>query len=89
LLAWGKSHPGTTEPSVEESEALLVEIRERQAAIENSALDMLRHATRNQPSRSGANSKHMLFFFVVVIVLVGAMLVVGTILEYLPRLLGR
>jgi Flp pilus assembly protein TadB len=62
LLRFRKQHPDApadARPTPEETGRLLNEIRERQAAIEAESLRILAQGTRNQPSRSGENSKYM------------------------------
>lgn len=71
LMRWHAQHPEAAEgevPNDEERARLEVEIAERQAAIEQAALAMLMQATRNQPSRSGGNSKYMQLFWLVFVV---------------------
>ena len=62
LLRYRKQNPDVppdAKPTPEEEEHLLLEIRERVAAIEGEALKMVFQATRNPPTRSGMWSKHM------------------------------
>ena len=64
VLRFRKQNPNAppdAQPTPEEEERLLLEIRERVDAIEGEALKMLLRATRNPPTRSGMWSKHMQF----------------------------
>lgn len=66
LLRYRKQNPEAppdAQPTPEEEKRLLLEIRERVAAIEGEALKMLLQVTRNPPTRSGMWSKHMQFLF--------------------------
>jgi len=65
--------PADEGPTPEQADILLEEIRERERAIETSALMALRNATYNQPSRSGMNSKYMQVFIFFVICPVAAL----------------
>lgn len=67
LLLYRKLHPhAVDEPDEAMRAELLIKVREYAIRVGQAALDILRRETRNPPSR-GHYSKHMQFFFLVVL----------------------
>ncbi|MDQ2987089.1 MAG: hypothetical protein M3R13_10295 [Armatimonadota bacterium] len=65
------------EPIPPEIEAqMLAEVRERAAAVEKAALDILHRETRNPPTRSGCYSRHMQFVVLKIFLPAGVILFV-------------
>src|SRR5689334_12079361 len=87
-LRWHAQHPDAEPgagPNPEEFLTLLDEVRTRAAAIEQAALDMLAQATRNAPSRSGANSKYMVFFWFGFVPILALILLAAYLYETISR----
>ena len=86
LLRWRTQHPDAPAdagPTDVEKAALLAEVRDRAAAIETEAFKMLMQAVRNQPSRSGFNSKYMQMFFLYFVVPVASIVAIVGLVSWI------
>src|SRR5579885_357204 len=74
LLRWRNFHPDApadANPTPEEADQLLAEIRERASAIEAQAVAMLKQQLKIKDA-TGQRSRHTVFFYTVLLVVVAA-----------------
>jgi len=85
-ILWRQGHGEDETPSTEEQAALLAQVRERAAAIEQESLAMLRQSLRQPTSMGSLRHRSVHWFFTRVLVPIAAL---ALMMELLARLWRR